>query len=78
MSDLGEPAREAPPAGEEIHIPGPSLIPFIMAIGITLTVIGTTINWLFSIAGVVIFLVCLFRWVADTRRDVAELPEEHH
>ncbi len=78
MSDLGEPSSEAPPAGEEIHLPGPTLIPFIMAIGITLAVIGTTINWLFTIVGVVVFVLCLFRWVADTRRDVSELPEEHH
>ena len=78
MSDLGEQAPEAPPAGEEVHLPGPTLIPVIMASGITLAVIGTTINWLFSIAGVVIFLLTLVRWIADTRRDVAELPEEHH
>lgn len=77
MSGLGEHAPKAPPAGEEVHLPGPTLIPVIMAIGITLTVIGTTINWLFSIAGVVIFLLTLGRWIADTRRDVAELPEEH-
>ncbi len=78
MSDLGEQAQEAPPAGEEVHLPGPTLIPIVMAIGITLTVIGTTINWLFSIIGLLIFLVTLVRWISDTRRDVAELPEEHH
>jgi hypothetical protein len=70
--------RQAPPAGEEIHIPGPTLLPFVTAIGITLIVIGTTINWIFSIIGGVIVLVALFRWIRDTRRDVAELPEEHH
>ncbi len=32
------------PAGEEIHLPGPTLIPFVSAIGITLIVVGTTIN----------------------------------
>jgi chromate transport protein ChrA len=67
----------APPAGEEIHLPGPTLIPFACAIGITLAVIGTTINWIFSIIGVVIFLVTVFFWIRDTRRDVAALPEEH-
>jgi len=78
VSDLGEQPREAPPVGEEVHLPGPTLLPFIMAIGIALVVVGTTINWLFSIVGLVIFVLTLFRWVADTRRDVAELPEEHH
>jgi hypothetical protein len=73
----GEIQREAPPPGEEIHLPGPSLIPFVNAIGITLMVIGTTINWFISIAGLIIFLVTVWRWVRDTRRDVENLPETH-
>jgi hypothetical protein len=75
VSDL---EQEAPPAGEEIHLPGPTLIPFISAIGITLIVIGTTINWIFSVIGGVIFIGTAVRWIRDTRRDVAALPEEHH
>ena len=68
---------QAPPAGEEIHLPGPTILPFAMAIGITLIVIGTTITWLLSIVGGIIFLVTLFRWIRDTRRDISELPEDH-
>ena len=68
----------APPAGEEIHLPGPTLIPFACAIGITLAVIGTTINWIFSVIGLLIFVGSVIRWVRDTRRDVQSLPEEHH
>jgi hypothetical protein len=68
---------EAPPVGEEIHLPGPSLIPFISAIGITLIVVGTTIDWIFSAIGVAIVVVTTIRWIRDTRRDVAELPEQH-
>jgi Flp pilus assembly protein TadB len=66
-----------PPPGEEIHIPGPSLIPVVCAIGITVVVIGTTINWLFSVVGVVIVAITVVRWVRDTRADVESLPEEH-
>jgi hypothetical protein len=69
--------REAPPVSEEIHLPGPSILPFATAIAITLIVIGTTINWIFSAIGGVVFVYCVVRWIADTRRDVAELPEEH-
>lgn len=68
----------APPAGEEIHVPGSTLIPFVCAIGITLIVVGTTIDWLFSVLGVVIVAIVVVRWVGDTRRDMAQLPEEHH
>ncbi len=70
--------QNAPPAGEEIHLPGPTLIPFACAIGITLIVIGTTIDWIFSAIGAVIFIVSVYMWIRDTRRDVSELPEEHH
>jgi hypothetical protein len=73
-----EPYGSPPPVGEEIHLPGPTLIPFICAIGITLVVIGTTINWIWSIVGGVLFIVTVVIWIRDTRRDVSELPESHH
>jgi hypothetical protein len=69
---------ETPPAGEEIHLPGPSIIPLVMAVGITLAVIGTTIDWIWSVLGLIIFIVTALLWIRDTRRDVAALPEEHH
>lgn len=75
---MSEQPQAAPPASEDIHLPGPSLLPFVNAIGITLTVIGTTIAWWISALGVVIFLLATIRWVRETRRDVDELPEEHH
>jgi len=67
----------APPAGEEIHLPGPSILPFMTAIAITLIVIGTTINLIISIIGLIFLVILVIRWVGDTRRDVGELPEEH-
>lgn len=69
--------QSAPPTGEEIHLPGPSIIPVAMAIGITLIVIGTTIDFLWSIIGGLIFIVTLVMWIRDTNREVSELPEEH-
>jgi type IV secretory pathway TrbD component len=68
---------QAPPAGEEIHLPGPTILPVVMAVGITFAVIGTTLTWLLSIIGVVIFLVTLWMWIRDTRRDISQLPEDH-
>lgn len=67
----------APPAGEDIHLPGPSLLPLVSAIGITLIVIGTTLGWILSIIGLIVLLVAIVRWIGDTRRDMAELPEHH-
>jgi hypothetical protein len=74
---VSEIEQQAPPVGEEIHLPGPTLIPLMCAVGITLAVIGTTIDWIFSAIGVVIFVLTTIRWIRDTRRDVAQLPEEH-
>ncbi|MEA2146734.1 MAG: hypothetical protein QOG59_2321 [Solirubrobacteraceae bacterium] len=69
--------QEAPPVGEEIHLPGPSLIPFLSAIGITLIVIGTTLGLAITIVGAIIFVLTTIRWIRDTRRDIGELPESH-
>ncbi len=77
MNESDHPAS-APPAGEELHLPGPSLLPFLCAIAITLIVVGTTISLILSVVGLVALVIIVIRWVADTRRDVAELPESHH
>lgn len=69
---------ETPPVGEEIHLPGPSLIPLLSAIGITLIVIGTTLTVFLSVVGLILFLVTTVIWIRDTRRDIAQLPEDHH
>jgi hypothetical protein len=75
---VSEIEQQTPAVGEEIHLPGPTLIPFACAAGITLIVIGSTIDWIFSAVGAVIFIVTVVMWIRDTRRDVASLPEEHH
>ena len=74
MSDI---PQEAPPVAEEVHLPGPTLIPLVTAVGLTLMVIGTTINWIISGVGLVIFVLSVIRWIRDTRRDVRSLPEQH-
>ena len=76
MSDYDN--DETPPAGEEIHLPGPSLLPLLSALGITFMVIGTTLGWWLSIVGVILFVVTTVIWIRDTRRDVDDLPEDHH
>lgn len=76
-----QPAAEhdaVPPASEDIHLPGGSPLPLIVAIGVTLLVIGTTIWWVWSALGLIITVVAVVIWVRDVRRDVDELPEEHH
>jgi hypothetical protein len=72
-----DPQRDPPPVGEEIHLPGNSLLPVLTAVGITVALIGLTTTWLLIIAGAILTLVCIVRWIRDTRRDVSELPLQH-
>ena len=67
-----------PPAGEEIHLPGGSPLPFLVAIGVTLLVIGITIWWVWSLLGFIITVISVGIWIRDVRRDFDALPEEHH
>ncbi len=66
--------REVPPAGEEIHLPGPSLDPLLLTVGITVALLGVVTSILMVIAGGLLSLVVIVRWIAGTRRDIDELP----
>jgi hypothetical protein len=68
---------QAPPVGEEIHLPGPSIIPLLNAVGITLGIVGITTFIEVSVVGVILFLVTLVIWIRDVRRDFDELPLDH-
>ncbi|MDQ6914471.1 MAG: hypothetical protein M3155_01510 [Actinomycetota bacterium] len=70
-------AIEAPPVGEEVHLPGPTPVPALMALGIAVALVGVTTTWLLSVIGGILALVCLVVWIRDVRRDVDELPLEH-
>lgn len=65
---------EVPPTGEEIHLPGPSLLPLLTAVGITFTLVGVTTYIELTVIGLIITIVCVLLWVRDTRRDIDELP----
>jgi hypothetical protein len=69
---------EVPPVGEEIHLPGPSIQPVLLAFGITIAIVGVTTTIVLSIAGVILTLAVIVAWIRDTRRDIDELPLEHH
>jgi len=68
---------EIPPVGEEIHLPGGSIQPLLLTIGITIALVGVTLGLPLVIAGLVLTVWVIYRWIADTRRDIAELPLHH-
>jgi len=76
MTELEQ--RPVPPAGEEIHMPEPSIIPVVNAAALAIAIVSITLSWyVVALAGTV-FVITAIRWIADVRRDIAALPLEHH
>jgi len=77
MSEVTE-QRSVPPVGEEVHMPAPSVLPLINAAALAIAIVSLTISWYVVAAGLIVFLVTTVRWIRDVRRDIADLPLEHH
>jgi hypothetical protein len=65
-----------PPAGEEIHLPGASVQPVLLAFGITIALVGVTLGIFLLLSGLILSVAVIIRWIADTRRDMRALPED--
>jgi len=77
MSEL-DPQRTAPPMGEEVHMPEPSIIPLLNAAALALAIVCITLSPVLAVVFFVLFLITTIKWVADVRRDIDQLPLEHH
>lgn len=66
-----------PPAGEQLHMPSPSLLPVLLAIGLTLALVGVTVSIIFTIVGLLITIPVLVLWIRSARDETAELPPGH-
>ena len=69
---------EAPPVGEEVHMPEPSILPILNAVGVTFAIVGITLSLWLTIAGALLFLVTLVQWIRAAAREMSELPLDHH
>ena len=67
-----------PPAGEEIHLPGLSAHPLLVAVGTTIALIGVTFHWTVLTFGLLMTLYVIALWVRDAKRDIEELPVHDH
>ena len=68
---------EIPPAGEQLHMPSPSILPVLLAVGFTLALVGVTVSIIFTIIGLVITIQVLVLWIRSARDETAELPPGH-
>jgi hypothetical protein len=69
---------DAPPAGEEVHLPGPTILPLLTGLGITLVLVGITTFTVLTVIGGILTIACVVRWIKDTRHDIDELPLDTH
>jgi hypothetical protein len=67
---------EAPQPSEEVHLPESSYLPVLVALGITLALVGVVLTWAITGIGVVIAVASALRWVRQTREEMARLPLE--
>ncbi len=67
----------APPVGEEIHMPASSIIPLVNSAALAGAIVTITLSWWLVAVCLTVFLITTIRWIADTRRDIAELPLDH-
>jgi hypothetical protein len=74
MSELDP---EVPPAGEEIHLPGGSVQPVLLAFAIACAIVGITTTIVLVIFGVVVSVAVIISWIRQAKRDIDELPVEH-
>ena len=74
---MSTPENNVPPAGEEIHLPGGSLQPLGLSVGLTVAIVGVTTSIVLVIAGVLLSVAMLYGWIRDARHEFDELPAEH-
>jgi lipid-A-disaccharide synthase-like uncharacterized protein len=67
-----------PPVGEEVHMPASSILPLINAASLAVTIVSITLSWYLVGAGGFFFIITTIAWIASTRRDIQDLPLEHH
>jgi hypothetical protein len=75
--EAGDRRPDVPPPGEAVHLPGPSYLPVVTALGLTIALVGIVIAWFLIVIGVVITLIAVLRWIRETRSDISELPLDH-
>ncbi len=75
---MSEPREiQAGPAGEQIHIPGPSILPLVNAAALAITIVGITTSIFMVVGGGIVFVLSTIKWIAETKRDIDHLPAEH-
>ena len=76
-TELTESGGRLPQPTEEVHLPDPSFLPVLVALGTLFVLVGIVIFTPVAIIGGVIVVVALYKWIVAVRSEMAELPLEH-
>ena len=60
---------------DAIHLPPPSILPPVLALGIALILVGLVLNLFALIVGAIIAVTAVTLWVRGARKEFEELPE---
>lgn len=77
MAEQIEHEGALPAPAEVVHLPGPSYLPVVVALGTTIALVGILQGWVIVALGLIITLVAVVKWIRQTREEMSELPLEH-
>ncbi|MFN2616005.1 MAG: cytochrome c oxidase subunit 4 [Thermoleophilaceae bacterium] len=77
VEHVDRPQDPVPEAGEAVHLPEPSYLPVLLALGVTITLVGIVLSWFIVGIGLLLVVVIATRWIRQTREEISELPLEH-
>ena len=66
---------EAPAGEHAMHLPGPSIWPVLLALGVALSLLATVVHFALAVVGVPVAALALGAWIRDVVRQQRELPE---
>lgn len=69
--------RQLPEVGEEIHLPGPSAQPLLVAVFTTMLLLGLTTWWPILAIGAVGLVLTIGVWTRDAIAEYKALPDGH-
>lgn len=74
----GHEGTTGPTNEHDIHLPGPSLSPPLLGLGVMLLAFGVLYGLPLIVGGFVIFLIGLVTWLVDDARAYAKASDEGH
>ena len=74
---MSRPEKSPPPVGDRIHLPGPSVQPVLIALALSLVLMGLVGLWFLTGIGVVLLLFVIIRWIIAATREYRDLPAHH-